>query len=730
MSIIFNEKTNQFHLHTASTSYICEVFNGILAHAYWGKRVKQILPLEQLYKIKNINLAPHDLENSDWYSTDVLLHEFATWGSADLRTPAFHAVYADGSTVTRFRYKGHRILKGKPSLCGLPSTYVNSDDTCETLEIELFDDCKSVSAFLLYSVFEEKDIITRSVRIANGGKESMTLKTVESFCADFPNDNYDMISLYGAWARECHIQRAPLFNGIQAVDSKHGASGPNHNPFVALCSKDATETSGEVFGLALMYSGNFYAGAAVDRYSRTRLLLGLNSFNFEWNLGAGEEFQAPEVIMSYSSEGIGKMSRQFHKIIAKNVCRGKWRDIERPTLINNWEATYFDFNEEKLLNIADAATELGIDMLVLDDGWFGKRNTDNCSLGDWYENREKLPGGLKGLGEKLNQKGLKFGLWFEPEMVSPDSDLYRAHPDWCLHTANRPRTESRQQLVLDFSRQDVCDYIVKSVSDVLRENPIAYVKWDMNRHMSEAGSALLKAENQREVFHRYILGLYSVLERITTAFPEVLFESCSSGGGRFDAGMFYYMPQTWTSDDSDAVERLYIQEGTSLVYPFRTMGAHISAVPNHQVGRVTPLKLRGDVAMLGQFGFELDLSKMSVEDKELSKKLIAFYKEYGEIIHSGEVYKLASVFEGKSSAFQIISEDKNTVIVFLYNIQGKVGLPSKILKLQNLEANAEYVEITDEKDGTVYGGDALMNVGILQDITHDHASEIRVFKRK
>lgn len=724
MAIIYNEQQHQFYLHTKNTTYAFEVCEGILVHSYWGKRTDEIPPYCELYPLTSINLSPADLQ--DLYSTDVVLQEFPTHGSCDLRTPAFHAVYKDGSPITKLTYKNHTIYNRKLSPQGLPSVYTNPDDTCQTLEIELFDELKGTDIFLYYSVFEEKDIITRFAKVVNKSNDRFTVKSFQSFSADFPHMDYDMVNLYGAWAREAHIERKPLFVGMQEVDSKRGASGPNHVPFIALTDHTTTENAGDAYGLTLLYSGNWFAGADVDRYFRPRLMMGLNPFNFEWQLNPNEELYAPEVIMSYSSDGIGLMSRQFHNIIRKNVCRGSFRDKERYVLINNWEATYMDFNEEKLLAIADAAADMGVEMLVLDDGWFGRRNTDTCSLGDWYVNTEKLPDGLKGLGEKLNAKGLKFGLWFEPEMVSPDSDLYRTHPDWCLHTEGRDRHEGRHQLTLDLSRKDVCDYIVDFLTKTLSESPIAYVKWDMNRHFSEAGSALLAADNQREVAHRYMLGLYSILERVTTAFPDVLFEGCSSGGGRFDAGILNYMPQIWSSDDSDAVERLYIQEGLGMVFPYCTMGAHISAVPNHQIGRTTPIELRGNVALPGQFGFELDLSVMSEEDKEKSKALIKKYKKYGKTFHQGDCYKLSSIFESNSSAFEFISEDAQTVIVMMYNIQGKVGVPRKVIKLKALSSEAKY---QDTETGKVYSGAALMNLGIFQNCDCDHISEMKVFKK-
>ncbi len=726
MAIIVNEQKNQFYLHTQSTSYVFENTNGLLTHNYWGKRVEDIPSINELYPLSGINLAVADISGSVHRSTDTILLEYPTHGSCDLRTPAFHAVYSDGSPITKLTFKDYKIYNKKLSPEGLPATYTNEGDICQTLEVELFDELKQVSVFLYYCVFEEKDIITRFVKVKNNSSEKFTIKSFMSFCADFPHMNYDMINLNGAWAREAHIERKPLFVGMQEVDSKRGASGPNHSPFIALVDNDATEDSGDAFGLCLVYSGNWFGGADVDRHFRPRLMMGLNPFNFEWQMNPGDELFAPEVIMSYSSNGIGLMSRQFHNIIRKNLCRGSFRDTERYVLINNWEATYMNFTEDKLLEIADAASELGVDMFVLDDGWFGKRNTDRCSLGDWYVNTEKLPSGLDGLGKKINDKGLKFGLWFEPEMISPDSDLYRAHPDWCLHTEGRNRSESRYQLTLDLTRKDVCDYIISVLTKTLSENPIAYVKWDMNRHFSEAGSALLAAENQREVAHRYMLGLYSILERVTTAFPNVLFESCSSGGGRFDAGMLHYMPQTWSSDDSDAVERLYIQEGLSIVYPFSTMGAHVSAIPNHQIGRNTPIKLRGLVALPGQFGFELDLSKMSDEDKAASKELIKAYKQYGEVFHRGEYFKLASIFKGQNTAWEFVSEDKNTVIVMLYNIQGKVAVPDKILKLKGLQPNAKYQNIAT---GNIYGGDTLMNLGVFQNCNHDQTCDMLVFRK-
>ncbi|MBC2478280.1 alpha-galactosidase, partial [Clostridium beijerinckii] len=476
-------------------------------------------------------------------------------------------------------------------------------------------------------------------KFLNCGKEDLKLQRALSMSIDFNNSNYDFLHLHGAWARERHMERTPLLIGTQSIESRRGSSSHNQNPFIALLSKDATEEHGDVYGFSLVYSGSFLAQAEVDQFETTRISMGINPFDFSWLLKPKESFQTPEVVMVYSSQGLGEMSRTYHRLYRKRLCRGVYRDKTRPILVNNWEATYFDFNAEKIESIGKAAKELGIELFVLDDGWFGKRNGDESSLGDWVVDKNKLPNGLEDLANRINNLDLQFGLWFEPEMVSPDSDLYRAHPDWCLHVPGRYRTQGRNQLVLDLSREDVCDYIIDSLSKILNSVNISYIKWDMNRNMTEIASALLPPERQRETAHRYMLGLYKIYEKLTTAFPNILFEGCSGGGGRFDAGILYYMPQIWTSDDTDAVERLKIQYGTSIVYPISTMGAHVSAVPNHQVHRNTSLKMRGDVAMLGNFGYELDLTNFNDEEIETVKKQVETYKELRELIQFGDMYR-------------------------------------------------------------------------------------------
>jgi alpha-galactosidase len=521
--------------------------------------------------------------------------------------------------------------------------------------------------------------------------------------------------LSGAWVRERHMERRALAPGMQGVESRRGASSHNDNPFIALLSKGADEDHGDVYGFNLVYSGSFTAQAEVEQYGTTRVTMGINPFNFSWLLEPGQQFQTPEAVMVYSSAGLGAMSRTYHRLYRTRLCRGKFRDAARPVLVNNWEATYFDFNAEKIESIAEAGRELGIELFVLDDGWFGKRDSDNSSLGDWIVDSSKLPSGLEDLAQRVRKLGLQFGLWFEPEMISPDSDLYRKHPDWCLHVPDRRRTEGRQQLVLDFSREDVCDAIAEMVTKILNSAPITYVKWDMNRNMTEIGSALLPPERQKETAHRYMLGLYRVLDRITAQFPHILFESCSGGGGRFDPGMLYYMPQTWTSDNSDAVSRLKIQYGTSIVYPTSSMGAHVSAVPNHQVGRITSLEMRGHVAMSGNFGYELDLTKFSERENEIVKAQVALYKDIRHLVQFGDFYRLLSPFEGNETAWMIVSEDQSEAAVFFFKVLAEPNEAIKRLRLKGLDPEADY-RLVD--DGQTYGGDYLMYAGVPIPLLH------------
>ena len=640
---------------------------------------------------------------------EAIPQEYPGYGSTDLRSPSIELQFADGTTATDFRYDSHNIYLGKNKLNGLPSTYVEDEKEATTLELILVDSLKNVKLILSYSVFEEFDAITRSVKIINESNEEVKITRVLSANIDFRDSDYELIQLSGAWARERHIVRSKIRSGSQSIESRRGSSSHAQNPFMALVRKDTTEQNGDAYGFSLVYSGNFLANVEVDMYDNARAQIGINPFDFTWILEEGEEFTAPEAVLVYSNEGLTGMSHIYNCLYGKRLCRGEYRDKIRPILINNWEATYFDFNEIKIKEIAKEAKNLGIELFVLDDGWFGKRDDDNSSLGDWFVNEDKLKGGLNKLATQINEMGLQFGLWFEPEMVSPISELYKEHPDWCLHIPGRNRSEARRQLILDFSREDVCNYIIEKISEVLSSAPISYVKWDMNRNMSEIGSAKLPANRQREVAHRYMLGLYKVLEEITTRFPHVLFESCSGGGGRFDPGMLYYMPQTWTSDNTDAIERLKIQFGTSMVYPNASIGCHVSAVPNHQVDRITPIETRGVVAMSGNFGYELDITKLPECEKEIIKEQVKLYKEIRETIQFGKYYRLSSPFENNDAAWMYISKDCEEIIVSFVRTLAKPNPKFVSLKLVGLDENSDY-EILGEN--LIVGGDELMNIGL------------------
>lgn len=726
MSIHVNEENLVFHLRTPKTSYIMAVAKGkYLCHVYWGDRLNKEPDLNNGLILRNICFSANTENEDKSYSLDYACQEYPTGCNTDFRIPAISMEFNDGSRVLELKYDGYELIKGKQELTGLPATYVEEESEADTINIILRDTVKSIKVILQYTAYNSLDVITRNVKVVNESGEPVRIDRIMSMNVDFEDSGYDMIELSGAWGRERHIERTPLRSGIQAIESRRGASSHQLNPFFALADKNADESTGRVYGFNFVYSGNFTAGAEVDQLFKTRVFMGINDYDFSWLLEAGEEFQAPETVMVYSGAGLGEMSRTYHKLYRTRLVRGKYRDEVRPILANNWEATYFDFNEEKIVGLAKEAAALGIELLVLDDGWFGRRNGDNCSLGDWHVNKEKLPSGIKVLAEKVNAEGVKFGLWFEPEMVSPDSDLYREHPDWCIHVNGRTRTECRSQLTLDLSRKEVCDYIINAVSGVLDEADIAYVKWDMNRHMTNLGSDGLPPERQKEMPHRYMLGLYRVMEAIVSSHPDVLFESCSGGGGRFDAGILYYMPQTWTSDDTDAIERLYIQYGTSLVYPVSAMGAHVSAVPNHQSGRVTDLKIRGDVAMSGNFGYELDLMKFSEEEKDIVRKQVETYKELRSFVPSADMYRLKSPFEGNDTAWQFISEDKNNVFAAYFRINSKVNPGITRLRLTALEPDALYELEGEDK---AYGGDELMNIGIIIDMWGDFQS--RTFRLK
>lgn len=709
MAIVYDASSKTFNLSTSKTSYVLKVLDSNhVAHVYWGKKIKA-KNLDYVLRSKNWGSFLTNTDNIDDFMLEMTPQEYPGYGSTDLRTPAVELQFSDGTSATDFRYESHNIYAGKNKLNNLPATYVEDENEAMTLELTLVDSLKNVKLILSYSVFEEFDAITRSVKIINESNEDVNINRVLSANVDFRDSDYELLQLSGAWARERHIIRKEIRSGSQSIESRRGSSSHAQNPFMALVRKDTTEQHGEVYGFSLIYSGNFLANVEVDMYENARAQIGINPFDFTWLLKSKEEFIAPEAVLVYSNEGLTGMSHIYNCLYGKRLCKGKYRDEVRPILINNWEATYFDFNETKIKEIAREATNLGMELFVLDDGWFGKRDDDNSSLGDWFVNEEKLKGGLNKLATEINEMGLQFGLWFEPEMVSPISELYKEHPDWCIHIPGRNRSEARRQLILDYSREDVCNYIIEKISEVLSSAPISYVKWDMNRNMSEIGSAKLPANRQREVAHRYILGLYKVLEEITTRFPDVLFESCSGGGGRFDPGMLYYMPQTWTSDNTDAIERLKIQFGTSMVYPNASIGCHVSAVPNHQVDRITPIETRGVVAMSGNFGYELDITKLPESEKEIIKEQVKLYKEIRETIQFGKCYRLSSPFENNDIAWMFISKDCEEIIVSFVRTLAKPNSKFISLKLVGLDESSKY-EILGEN--IIVGGDELMNIGL------------------
>ena len=724
MPIQFYPENKIFKLDTASTSYAIQINKyGYLLHLYYGALVPDA-ELEYLgYTCKHGSHFPRvEMESAEnpFFCKDLHRMEYSANGCGDFRGSALTVLRSTGTNDTDIKYVSHKIYAGKPKIDGQPATYATEDEAT-TLEILCRDDVSGAEVTLFYTVFEALGAMTRHVTVKNTSNAPMDIQRVLSTCVDFHDArDMDLIHLYGSWGMERRFERVPLIHGTQSVASKRGCSSYIHNPFIALCSHDANEEYGDVYGFNLVYTGNFIASAEMDTDGGARVLMGINPEGFTWHLEAGESFTAPEAVMVYSSEGLGGMSRIFHKLYRNNLCRGEWKNKKRPILINNWEATYFDFNEEKLYDIAKTAAELGIEMLVMDDGWFGDRNSPKSGLGDWFVNEEKLKGGLGKLTERINELGMKFGIWFEPEMVSRDSELFRAHPEWALQTPNRPMSIARHQYVLDMSRADVRDYLFDCIKKVMDNANIAYIKWDFNRNLTEVGSALLDTERQQEVFHRYVLGLYELLERILTAYPHLLLEGCASGGGRFDPAWLYYSPQIWTSDDTDAIERLDIQYGTSMCYPTSAMSSHVSACPNHQVGRTTPLKTRADIAMAGTFGYELDLTKLSDEEKEAVKSQCADYHKYHDVIYNGELYRLISPWKDRTKcAWMYVSEDKNEALVTYVVIRGEIH-GRHYLRLSGLDENRRYL---NEQTGQILSGKTLMNAGIcIQRTLRDFSS--------
>ena len=722
-NMISFDKTEQiFKLDTKNTSYIIGIYDqNYLLHLYYGAKIPDCTNLFfNARRPMTASFSPSNPSVSDQsFSVDAAPMEYSCNGSGDFRISALSVKNGDGNTVTDVRYVSHRIYKGKPSLAPLPSLYLNNEDEADTLEIVTQDSVTGVRATLIYTVFNNIDAITRSVRIENGGEKDISLERVFSSCVELPSMDFDLITLFGRHAKERSREQRPLAHGTQGIFSKRGASSHTQNPFAALIRHGADEDKGDVYGFNLVYSGNFEFCAECDFSGTTRVLMGINPEDFSWHLSPGETFTAPETVMVYTNGGLGEMSRIYHRLYLNNLIRGKWKNEKRPLLINSWEAAYFDFDTEKLVSFAEHAKEAGMDMLVMDDGWFGVRNSDNCSLGDWYVNEEKLPGGLGELIRRVNALGMKFGIWYEPEMISPDSDLFRAHPDWCVHVKNRTPSIARQQYVLDVSREDVRENIFNQMYDVLSKYNIDYVKWDFNRNISEAGSALLPPERQGEFFHRFILGTYELMDRLTKSFPDILLENCSGGGGRFDPGMLCFSPQIWASDNTDPIERLSIQFGTSMCYPASTMGAHVSDCER------TGYETKGNVALWGTFGYELDPNKLGADDRETVKKQVREYHKYYDLIHYGDLYRIADpYFDHFRCSWAFVSPDKSEALATIVTMR-RPEIPFFIFKFKGLDPEKYY---ENDDDGEIYSGAMLMNAGLnLTDRINNTGDSMKIY---
>lgn len=710
MSIQYDEQKKIFTLHTVNTTYQMKVDQyGFLLHLYYGPKTEGEMDYLLTFADRGFCGNPYDTGKDRTYSMDVLPQEYPVQGNGDYRSSALIIRNNNGTYSCDIRYQSHAILEGKYNLPGLPALYAGKQDA-QTLEITMEDAVTGIQVVLRYAVLPDKDIITRSVQIKNNGHDTAWIEKISSACLDFLYGTFELVHFHGRHAMERNMQRSPLMHGIQTIGSKRGTSSHQHNPFMILADKNTTEEFGNCYGLSFLYSGNFLGEVEIDQLDQTRVLIGLQEELFCWQLAVGEEFCAPEVAMSFSAEGLGTLSANYHRAYRNNLCRGKYKLQPRPVLINNWEATYFDFTGDKIYDIAKQAAELGVEMLVLDDGWFGKREDDNSGLGDWYVNESKLQGTIGRLAERINELGIQFGLWVEPEMVSEDSDLYRAHPDWAFQIPGRRPVRGRNQLLLDFSREEIRNTIYEQLCKILDSANIAYIKWDMNRSITDVYSALADSGRQGETLHRFVLGVYEVLEKLLRRYPELLIEGCSGGGGRYDAGMLYYTPQIWCSDNTDAIDRIRIQYGTSFGYPISTVGSHVSAVPNHQTERITPMNTRGIVAMSGSFGYELDLNKITEEEKICVKEQIQRFHQYWDMIHNGVYYRLSNPFtDTDTAAWEFVKEDKTEALLNIVILNHHGNQPARYIRLRGLEEKAVYkLEGTDK----VYQGAALMYAGL------------------
>jgi alpha-galactosidase len=716
MHAAWDADTNEMHLHNGRISYLARVLeDGSFGHLYFGPTLRPGRSYAHLSRRPFLGFSNR--------LGDSVAREYPTGGSGDFRVPALAIEPADGSPVLHLAYRGNRVLAGKPGLRGLPATYVEEDGEATTAEVLLVDEPSSVEVRLSYTIFEAYPVIARSAVIRNGGSAPVRVRCAMSAALDLPDAAWDLVTLDGTWSRERHVASRSLAPGRQSVGSLRGASSHEHNPFVVLKRPATTEEHGEAYGFGLVYSGNFRAEVELDPFATARLRIGIEPDGFAWTLAPGEELVTPEAILVYAADGLGELSDSTHRLFRRRLARGRWRDRARPVLLNSWEGVYFDFTDDTLVEMAAASRDLGVELFVLDDGWFGERDDDTSSLGDWVVDRRKLPGGLAPVARLVRELGLDFGLWIEPEMVSPRSRLFAEHPEWALGVPGRPRTESRQQLVLDLARPEVVDHLFGMLREVLASAPISYVKWDMNRSLTEPFSESLPPDRQGELFHRHILGAYDLWRRLTEAFPDVLFESCASGGGRFDPGMLAFAPQTWTSDNTDAIERLAIQWGTSLAYPLSSMGAHVSAVPNHQVGRMTSLATRAAVAFFGVLGYELDPRHLTEAERAAIRDQVAFYTAHREVLQYGRFHRLRSPFEGdrNTAAWMSIAEDARRAVVGWYRILNRADPGPERLRLRGLDPARRY-RVTpwpaigdrlEQVNALVRGGDDLMHVGLF-----------------
>ena len=706
MGIYYQQENRIFTLHTTHTTYQMKVDAfGFLLHMYYGGKISGNMDYLLTYYDRGFSGNPFDVGADRTYSLDVLPQEYPVMGMGDYRNSALIIRNGDESECCDLRYKSHRIYKGKYGLKGLPAVYA-SEDEAQTLEILLEDSVSGVQVKLLYGVLEKEDIITRSAEISNCGTAGIVVEKAASACLDFVTGDYDLLSFWGRHVMERNLQRREIAHGSFGFGSRRGTSSHQYNPAVILAGKNTTEEHGNCYGLVFVYSGNFMCEAEKDQFEQTRVLMGLHSDLFHYSLEPGETLTVPETILGYTDKGLGQLSILFHRCIMEHICRGRYRDLPRPVILNSWEAAYFDFDGETICGLAKDAAALGIDMVVMDDGWFGKREDDNSGLGDWQVNQRKLGCTLKELTEKVNGFGVKFGIWIEPEMVSEDSSLYREHPDWALQTPGRKPVRGRNQLVLDFTRKDVRDAVFKAICGVLDQGNIEYIKWDMNRSISDVYSM---QDKQGKVAYDYVLGVYDFLEKLIKRYPDMLIEGCSGGGGRFDAGMLYYTPQIWCSDNTDALDRVLIQYGTSFLYPVAAVGAHVSAVPNHQTGRGVSLHTRGVTAMAGAFGYELDPGELTDEERDEIRRQIRQYKKHEELIQKGDYFRLSDPFQDTYAAWQFTSKDKDRVLLNVVMLEVHGNMPVTYVKLRGLQGDMVYEDVDT---GKRYYGSALMEAGM------------------